>query len=123
MAVVSRARKQGVTVRLQDILQAKSITELSLLAKFTAPKLEQIQETSEAFPLSPIQKLYFKSAGGHNGHSRFNQSITLRLSVRVSLNKINDAIRAAVSRHGMLRARFNKSRHGVWQQRITKVSD
>ncbi|KAL5349603.1 hypothetical protein ACLOAV_005898 [Pseudogymnoascus australis] len=120
MAVVSRARKQGLTVRLQDIIQAISITELSQLAKFNASKPRQIQETTEAFPLSPIQKLYFQSAVGHNGSSRFNQSITVRLSVGVELYQMQDAIRTIVCRHGMLRARFGKSPEGVWQQRITK---
>lgn len=119
MAVVSRARKQGLTVRLQDIIQAISITELSQLAKFNASKPRQIQETTEAFPLSPIQKLYFQSAVGHNGSSRFNQSITVRLSVGVELYRMQDAIRTIVCRHGMLRARFGKSLEGVWQQRIT----
>lgn len=120
MAVVSRARKEGLTVRLQDIIQAKSITELSQLAKFNAFKPSQVQETAEAFSLSPIQKLYIQSAVGHNGLSRFNQSITVRLTVGVKLDRLQDAIRAIVCRHGMLRARFEKSPEGVWQQRITK---
>lgn len=120
MAVVSRARKQGLAVRLQDIIQAKSITELSQFAKFTVSKPTQVQETAEAFSLSPIQKLYFQSAVGHNGPSCFNQSITVRLSLKVELNRIQDAIRAIVGRHSMLRARFGKSSEGVWQQRITK---
>jgi hypothetical protein len=123
MAVVSRARKEGLTVRLQDILKAKSITELSQLAMFKALKSEQAEDSSDSFSLSPIQKLYFQSAAGYAGNHRFNQSITVHLQSKVELDKIRGAIRAIISRHGMLRARFAKCAKGAWQQMITKVGD
>lgn len=107
-------------MRLQDVIQAKSIMELSRLAKFNAPKPKLVEETLKPFPLSPIQKLYFQSSIGYSGSSRFNQSITVRVAVGIESKKLQEAIHTIVSRHGMLRARFGKSPGGTWQQRITK---
>lgn len=128
MAVVSKARKQGVTVRLQDIIQTDSIEALAKRSTLADTKKKQPTGrpravSGAAFSLSPIQDLYFQhAANGHKGTSRFNQSITVRLSRRIDSTKIREALKTIVLRHGMLRARFTKESDGNWKQRTTRVS-
>jgi amino acid adenylation domain-containing protein/non-ribosomal peptide synthase protein (TIGR01720 family) len=128
MAVVSKARKQGLTVRLQDIIQTDSIEALAKRSKLadTAKKQPVTRPravSGASFSLSPIQDLYFQNAAnGHKGASRFNQSITVRLARKVDSEKIKEALKTIVLRHGMLRARFSKDANGTWKQRTTRVS-
>lgn len=127
MAVVSKARKQGLTVRLQDIIQTESIEQLAERAILTDNKKKQQVGRPRAasgtnFSLSPIQDLYFQhAANGHKGTSRFNQSITVRISRKIDSAKIREALQTIVLRHGMLRARFSKDSDGTWKQRTTRV--
>lgn len=132
MAVVSKARKQGLTVRLQDIIQTDSIEALAERSTMAVAKKDQQQQqtgraranSGASFSLSPIQDLYFQhAANGHKGTSRFNQSITVRLSRKVDSAKIKEALKTIVLRHGMLRARFTKDSDGTWKQRTTRVSE
>lgn len=128
MAVVSKARKQGLTVRLQDIIQTDSINALAERSTLTDTSKKQPTGRSRAvsgasFSLSPIQNLYFQhAANSHKGTSRFNQSITVRLSRRIDTAKVQEALKTIVLRHGMLRARFSKDSDGTWKQRTTRVS-
>lgn len=128
MAVVSKARKQGLTVRLQDIIQTDSIEELAKRSTLAETSKKQPTGRSRAvsgasFSLSPIQDLYFQHAvNGHKGTSRFNQSITVRLARKIDSSKVVEALKTIVLRHGMLRARFSKDADGTWKQRTTRVS-
>lgn len=128
MAVVAKARKQGLSVRLQDIIQTQSIDELAKRSNFTdQAKAKQVSRpravSGAAFSLSPIQELYFQhAANGHKGEARFNQGMTVRLTRKVGSGDVQRAMETVVLRHGMLRARFSKEADGAWKQRITKVS-
>lgn len=129
MAVVSKSRKQGLTVRLQDIIQTDSLEELASRSKLAdaptkqAPAGRARAQSGASFSLSPIQDLYFQNAvNGHKGASRFNQSITVRLARKIDSAKVQEALRTIVLRHGMLRARFTKGADGAWKQRTTRVS-
>lgn len=122
MAVISRARKQGLTLTLNAILQSGSLKELSQVAKLNAPITSQREEKSgEGFALSPVQKLYMESSSSFKGASRFNQSITVRISRRIEPEVLRRAMKAVTSQHAMFRTRFSKTVDGSWQQRTTSV--
>ncbi|OCL14025.1 nonribosomal peptide synthase [Glonium stellatum] len=120
MAVISRCRKEGVDLSLQDILRCKSILQLTQVAGSLKMVHQYEERIDEPFDLSPIQRLYFMSAAGHQGHARFNQSFSLRISKPAQPDTIKRAIAFVVSQHSMLRARFSRNNNGVWQQRITR---
>lgn len=123
MAVISRARKQGLTVTLNDILQSRSVKELAQTASAKAPVASHRQEKAgEGFDLSPVQRLYMQSTDTYKGAARFNQSITVRVSRRVEGEVLRRAIKAVTSQHSMFRARFNKTVSGTWQQKAASVS-
>lgn len=122
--MISRARKQGLIVTLNDILQSKSVKELAQTATAKAPAASQRQEKSgEGFALSPIQKLYIQSSTSFKfkGAARFNQSITVRIARRVEGEVLRRAMKAVTSQHSMLQARFSKEKNGIWQQKTAAV--
>ncbi|KAL4809630.1 hypothetical protein BDV18DRAFT_157379 [Aspergillus unguis] len=122
MTVVTKARKRGLTIPLERVLQAKSIDELAAYCQVkTQPRQTKVHEdTSNSFALSPIQEMFLRSLPSlPKGPGRFNQSITVRLTRRMQAEIVEKAVRAAVQKHSMFRARFSKSSDGKWQQRIT----
>ncbi|KAL4741425.1 hypothetical protein BDV11DRAFT_168207 [Aspergillus similis] len=124
MAVVSKARKRGLSLPLNRILQAKSIEELAASCGTKRLPTKIVKESGNLFPLSPIQKLFFRSSSAlPKASRRFNQSITVRLAKKMEPSVLEDAVRAVVQKHAMFRARFSKSSDGSWQQRVTDEID
>ncbi|KIA75536.1 hypothetical protein HK57_00693 [Aspergillus ustus] len=121
MAFVSHARKQGIALSLHRILQASSTELLVEEAQSGVKKVNQAEQHDTWFDLSAIQKFYFEYATEFKGSSRFNQSVTLRLPRHVEPTAIENGLKAIVSNHPMLRARFRQS-NGKWQQKIMTVS-
>ncbi|KAI9371208.1 hypothetical protein BJX61DRAFT_548394 [Aspergillus egyptiacus] len=123
MAVVSKARKLGLNLPLNRVLRSKSIDELATSCEAKLPGAKNFaRDSSVSFGLSPVQELFFRvGLAAPKTSTRFNQSITLRLTRKVQPSIIKDAIRAVVCRHSMFRARFSRSLEGVWLQTITEV--
>lgn len=122
MAVVSKARKRGLNLPLNHILQSKSIAELSTSLEAKPRQVKNEGDANTAFQLSPIQKLFFRSSSIVPKNSeRFNQSMTVRLTQRVKPSALENALRAVVQKHSMFRARFVKSKEGTWHQMVTNV--
>ncbi|KAJ5777393.1 hypothetical protein N7520_000639 [Penicillium odoratum] len=118
MAVISRARKQGLVLTLNDILQSRTVKELSQFATSKAPAvIHREEKIGEEFALSPVQKMYMQSSTSFQGAARFNQSMTVRISRRVEGEVLRRAIKAVTTQHAMFRARFSKGIDGKWQQK------
>ncbi|KAJ5429495.1 AMP-dependent synthetase/ligase [Penicillium cf. griseofulvum] len=123
MAVISRARKQGLVLTLHDILQSRSVKELAQTASSKAPVSQREEKSGEGFALSPVQRLYFQSSDYFKGDARFNQSITVRIARRCEGEVLKRALKAVISQHAMFRARFSKPSDGTWQQKTTAEVD
>ncbi|KAI1051402.1 hypothetical protein LB506_003776 [Fusarium annulatum] len=117
MQVMSECKKRGLGLAVSHIINCKSISALALQVKdIERPTL--LHETVEIpFDLSPIQKLYFSRPNYEQGH--YNQSFLLRTSQRIHEADLRKAMEILISRHSMLRARFQQDVGGEWQQRIT----
>ncbi|KAL3462809.1 hypothetical protein BJX64DRAFT_288021 [Aspergillus heterothallicus] len=122
MAIVSHARKQGITLSLQKILQASSVQLLVKEAEAGVKKINQIEQSNTWFDVSAIQKFYFEYGTKFKGSARFNQSVTLRLPRRVEPTTIENGLKAIVNKHAMLRARFGQA-NGKWQQRVLTATE
>ncbi|KAF2802919.1 nonribosomal peptide synthase-like protein [Mytilinidion resinicola] len=117
MQVAAQARRKGIGLSVQDILLSKSIVELAQRVKEVhSPYCVDEEEIEKPFDLSPIQLLYFELPNQGTGH--FNQSFFLRVARKLSKATIHGAVRTLVSRHSMLRARF-ECEAGCWHQRVT----
>ncbi|KMU74599.1 HC-toxin synthetase [Coccidioides immitis RMSCC 3703] len=126
MQVMAKCRSQGIKITVKDIMQARSIRELSTQVTFSGgrrPRAEaeveipQKLEDTRSFNLSPIQQLYFDCVG--DNWKQFNQSVLMRLTSERSPDDIARAITKLVTIHPMLRARFEKNEAGNWHQWIS----
>ena len=112
------AQKQGLKLAVQDILRARSISDLAGYAQKVDVGVKYDEKIEEEFDLSPIQTMYFDFPRGNAGH--FNQSFFLRLTRHVELEAIHQALKVIINRHSMLRSRFRFSEdEEEWKQRIT----
>ena len=120
MQVVARCRSDGINLSVQDVIQCKSIQVLIGDLATRAPDAKKLMEvslkTNVEFCLSPIQQLWFDTAGDQCQH--FNQSMVLTLGYSVDAEEVKCALNMLVESHPMLRARFSKGAMSVWQQRI-----
>jgi amino acid adenylation domain-containing protein/non-ribosomal peptide synthase protein (TIGR01720 family) len=121
MQVVSSARREGINVTVHNVLQCHGLSDLaSTSTKAMAERKLPEAQVDLAFPLSPIQTLFFNI--NSDTRIRCNQSFALKFSRNIPDPELGEAIHRVVQRHSMLRARFFKDdRHG-WQQRIREYS-
>ncbi|KAK4498511.1 hypothetical protein PRZ48_011169 [Zasmidium cellare] len=120
MQIVSRARQHGISTTVTDVLQAQTIEKLASKSQVTKKKTQvskQIdEETTDFFPLSPIQRLFFQN--NPQGSNQFNQSFLLKINRSVTPSSFARAVDVLVARHAMLRARFRQIEQDHWQQYI-----
>jgi amino acid adenylation domain-containing protein/non-ribosomal peptide synthase protein (TIGR01720 family) len=121
MQVSSQCRGQGLAITVQDIIRSKSISALAStvsIAKDDQATTTKDQDFDLPFDLTPIQKVFFETAGDTYNH--FNQSVILRLSRSFELDEIRAALTSLVTIHPMLRGRYAKDESRIWRQRIEK---
>ncbi|KAJ5142676.1 non-ribosomal peptide synthetase [Penicillium bovifimosum] len=126
MQIVSQCRMHNLQLTVSDILQARTIRKLADRCK-PLPLQDELtdvlgcdcEDPSVPSELSPIQQDFFSLYP--DGLNHYNQSFLLDLANPVSAPTLLNALRAIVSRHPMLRARFqNNPNTGSWQQRIAE---
>ncbi|KAF2177349.1 amino acid adenylation domain-containing protein [Zopfia rhizophila CBS 207.26] len=120
MQVMARCRKEHINFSLHEVLKSKSVAHLALFARSGIQSEVRDETTDVVFDLSPIQQLYFQTHNEYTGSSRCNQSFSFRITRAVQAQEIDRAIETIVQQHSMLRAHFEKSKVGVWQQKITQ---
>ncbi|OJJ08781.1 hypothetical protein ASPVEDRAFT_145028 [Aspergillus versicolor CBS 583.65] len=117
MQVVALARSKGLLTSVQDIIQHRSIAKIAQHRQSTDHQVPQLEEVpGTPFGLSPIQKMFFDMQP--DPRQKFNQSFLLRLSSTITGKDLDCAARAVVTRHSMLRARFEQKPDGRWSQRV-----
>lgn len=122
MQVIARCRAEGIALTVQDIMRSKTVSKLALCARPISQSLVSYDEVLDTpFDLSPIQKMYFEIApsGSMQASHHFNQSFLLRLTQKIEKSQLARAIETLISRHSMLRARFQHGENGQWTQLIT----
>ncbi|KAI1145425.1 hypothetical protein F4825DRAFT_474068 [Nemania diffusa] len=121
MRVVSQCAAAGLKTSVRTLFDAKTIAKMSARTEsLHSTPTQAVERLNVLFDLSPIQQMFFDSAGQHYNH--FNQSLTFRISKLVSSDSISGAVRWLVTNHSMFRARFTKS-EGQWKQLITAETD
>ena len=122
MQLMALCRKEDIQFTLPEILQSKSIHQLSSYSRAKVEAIYQDEQLDLNFDLSPIQQMYFEAqpeidpkSGNH-----FNQSFLLKIARPIQTQKLKTAIEMLVGQHSMLRARFIKTSNGIWQQRIVQ---
>ena len=127
MQVAGLARIAELHLPVSAMIRAKTLEDLAASAKpISNSKTQSDARTviGEAFPLSPMQQFYGQVALGDDELSRstdkqFHYAFPFRLTSRVNLPHLDEALRRIVSRHPLLRARFRRE-HGQHVQEITE---
>lgn len=127
LQVVSRCKALGFGITVKDVLRCATIAEVaSRCKKATVTILAKDEVFDSPFQLSPVQKMWSKSLN-HDQEmppdSHYNQSMYVRLERHIDESSLVTALDAVVSRHSMLRARFEWT-NNEWKQRVlSKVHD
>ncbi|KAH7329601.1 hypothetical protein B0I35DRAFT_507853 [Stachybotrys elegans] len=121
MKLIAVCRSSNLAITVPQVMQSKSIVELATHTTMVQEVVYAPEEVDKAFPLSPIQKLFFQYMGA--GSTHFNQSVLLGVRSPLNATQLAMALETIIQTHSMLRARFSIA-DGVWSQRITNdVSD
>lgn len=116
MQVVSRCRAKNLSITVGDILRARTIEKLALCCQPVRQERLALHQhvNGRAWTLSPAQQMFFDAHP--QGLNHFNQSFILRLMRPTSAAELEMAVNSVVSRHPMLRVRFQQELNGRWQQ-------
>lgn len=126
MRITSRCRQIGFHVRMDDLLRLATIKKIAGIidTRKTSSKvklssaLDGDVACGKAFELSPIQQFYFEVE--HSKETGFVMGRLLSIPKTISPESICDALHTLVSRHDMLRARFEQNKMtGKWSQHIS----
>ncbi|KAI0449217.1 hypothetical protein F5B21DRAFT_520570 [Xylaria acuta] len=122
MRVVSQCAAAGLKTSVTTLFNAKTIAKMSVRTEnMHSTPTQAAERLNVLFDLSPIQQMFFDSAGLHYNH--FNQSLSFRLSKLVSSEAIQGAVQWLVANHSMFRARFTRTSEDQWRQFITAETD
>lgn len=126
MRITSRCRQIGFHVRMDDLLRLATIKKIAGIigSRKTSSKVQSSSTLNgdvawgKAFELSPIQQFYFEVE--HSKETGFVMGRLLSIPRSISPESICDALYTLVSRHDMLRARFEQNKTtGKWSQHIS----
>ncbi|KAK1967729.1 acetyl-CoA synthetase-like protein [Colletotrichum sublineola] len=124
MQAVSTLRLEGKELRVKDLLFSSSLREAALRVRdLDAGQSIPTIRAGERFPTSPIQQLFLETRTSSSAKNHFHQSVLLRLETRKDPREVDKAIANIVTRHPMLRARFEQADNGQWMQYITEDID
>lgn len=125
MQLVSSAGAAGLRLTVQDITKSRNLREMASAA--TPRNLAQglhisgvkdLNDEADSavedilFELSPAQRLYFRITPA--GNNAFEQSMLLKLTTRVLVSNLSNALQTLVKHHAQLRARY-KHDSGSWK--------
>jgi len=114
--VVAKASDAGLCVTPRQMFEHQTIAELARVVEpITESRVDQGPVTGQVI-LTPIQHAFFDENFFNPNH--FNQAVLLELDSAVSHETIAKAAEQLVTRHDMLRGRFQRDATGMWQQRI-----
>ncbi len=110
--IVAKAKRGGLTLKVQQIFQYQTIAELARVVS-TSRSATELDEAVGEVPLTPIQARFFE-LGLPNVH-HFNQAVMLEVDHRPDLRLLEVVINKLIEHHDALRLRFSESGDG-WQQ-------
>ncbi|KID93466.1 aps1, partial [Metarhizium majus ARSEF 297] len=123
-AIKKQAKK---TISVKDLLSRSSLLEAAdrIVMLHSSPSFSsQTVEHGKRFPLSPIQRLFFEMATTPDTWNHYHQSMLMKLEEPRQPQDVEATISAVISRHPMLRARFEKQpEREEWLQYIVPADE
>ncbi|MCY1045883.1 amino acid adenylation domain-containing protein [Corallococcus sp. bb12-1] len=118
--VIARATEAGLYITPKQVFQHKTIASLApQVGQAQRPQAEQGAVMGPG-PLTPIQRWFFEWERPQPHH--YNQSVLLGLRQPVAPALLEEALRALVAHHDVLRLRFDSTPEG-WKQTGTGLEN
>lgn len=126
MQLVSRLRVHQVRLSVGNVLRHQTVEAI-------APRCEMITDSAiqdtttqdeaedEAWSLSPIQRFFF-SKNNNKVPDHYNHSFLLQPQASYTAEDFRGVLKPLLTRHRMLRARFQYDAEGCWKQHIAPMS-
>jgi non-ribosomal peptide synthase protein (TIGR01720 family) len=117
--LVSRARREGIGITVNQLFQHPTVAELARVANVADGTVAGVEAESAQtvisrdVPLTAIQQWFFEQDFVNPDHS--NQAVMFEVRQPLNLAIASDAVRVLVSRHDALRLRFAATKEG-WRQ-------
>ncbi|WP_428231986.1 amino acid adenylation domain-containing protein [Flavobacterium sp.] len=113
--VVSRAKKKGYQIQVQDLFDYQTIAELAVAVEKNSEKLNTAEQglLEGEVSLSPIQHWFFEREDESLSH--FNQAVLLSIDKKVAKEQLEKTVNLIAKRHDSLRFRYTKE---IVQQQV-----
>ena len=105
--IISQANQAGIKITPKQIFQFQTIAELSNVAVYSAPAINQQDEVSGNVNLTPVQKWFFEQNIPDPHH--YNHSVLLKVPAGLNEKFLEDSVKEIVRHHDALRLRFDLS--------------
>ncbi|MEM0578421.1 condensation domain-containing protein, partial [Flavobacterium polysaccharolyticum] len=104
--VVSRAKKKGYQIHVQDLFDYQTVADLAVAVEQNSKRLSKAEQglLEGEVPLSPIQQWFFER--GDEALSYFNQAFLLSISKGITKEKLEQTIDLIAKRHDSLRFKY-----------------
>lgn len=111
--IISHANQAGLKITPKQIFQFQTIAELSNVAVYSAPAINEQNEVSGNVNLTPVQKWFFEQNIPDPHH--YNHSVLLKVPAGLNEKFLEDSAKEIVKHHDALRLRFDLSGN-EWHQ-------
>lgn len=115
--LVSRARKLGYELQVNDIFTYQTINRIAHAIKERKGAVHNINEQgilNGESGLLPVQRRYFEE--GYADKVTYNQSMLLSLSKKISANRLAQIFKLIIAQHDSLRFFYTPAANGTWTQ-------
>ncbi|TFY88820.1 amino acid adenylation domain-containing protein [Pseudomonas kairouanensis] len=115
LQIIARAKRQGIKITPKQLFEKQTVGLLAQVAKQIEEKPRAASTSSVAggvVPLLPIQQRFFQASIPQR--QRWNQSVLLTPSERLSAPALEAALQAVMQAHDALRLRFSEQQ-GQWR--------
>lgn len=114
--VISRARQAGLAITPRELFQSPTVAELAAATPQVASAPVRVEAASGELALTPIQQWFF--AQPLENRNYWNQTFLFTVPQEIAVDRLEQALAAAVAHHDAFRLCFEQTSSG-WQQTYT----
>lgn len=116
---ISRAKKEGITLKVKDVFEFQTIDELATNAHHETKVIAEQGILQGNLGMLPIQAYFFEK--GYTVENQYNQSLLLTLPKNITKSQLNEAVAGVYEKHDVLRTRYevNENQYvGIYETTI-----
>ena len=118
--VISRARQSGLAITPRELFQSPTIAGLAAITPQAAKVPAQVETASGDVALTPIQQWFFEQPLENRNY--WNQTFLFALPPNIDVDRLQQALTAAITHHDAFRLRFAQTSSGWEHSYAERVS-